>query len=180
MRATWTGLLLLAALATASAWWLSSVTREPSPATARGPDWYFDDALLVATGADGAARYRLHAQRIVHDPADGSARVDTVRMEWLQGDMPPLLIHSAGATVSADGSRVLLDGGVRIADESEAGPVALLTETLAVDTGEHAAWTADAVTVSAPDGTLTAIGLFADARTGRIRLENEVRGRYVR
>lgn len=181
MKLTTAGLLLLALLAVASAWWLSTVTREvPARSAPQGPAWYFDDATFSATNAAGDTQYRLEAEHIVQDPADETgARLDTVRMEWLQGMRPPLQIRSSNAVIDAQATRVRLAGGVRIVDESAAAPMELATDTLVIDTDMHHAYTDDRITVHRRNSTLTAHGLFADARSGVIRLERDVRGRYV-
>ena len=180
MRRATIGVAGLVALAAASAWWLSGA-RAPAapPGATTGPDWYFDDATLTATGADGALVYRNDAPHNTHHPDDDTALLESPRVVWLQGDGPPLLIRAARGHADATERRVALSGGVMIVDESTGTRVEFHSPDLVVDAVRRIASTASAVRVSSVHGELRGIGLLADMDAKTIRLESSVEGRYA-
>lgn len=171
----------LAAVAAASAWWLSTALRAPGAASGeRGPAWYFQGTHVAATGQSGALDYRIDAARIVHDPADDSALLETPRLQWLQGSGPPLLIEAARGRIHADRTRVSLTDGVSIIDESTGARFEFRSDDLEIDVGDRTAYTRSDIVILSTFGEMTGRGLVADMNAGTIRIESSVRGRYVR
>ena len=173
------GVALLILLAGASAWWLSGARPPATTFAPTGPAWYFDQATLSATGADGTLVYRIDAPHIEHDPDGDAALLEAPRLMWLQGAGPPLLITAARGRADAQERQVVLSGGVVIIDESTGTRVEFHTRDLLVDAVARTASTASEIVVSSLHGELRGTGLRADMNAGTIRIESTVRGRYV-
>lgn len=178
--ATLGAVVVLAAIAAASAWWLSTALRAPSALSSdRGPAWYFQGAHVAVTGRGGDTIYRIDAARVVHDPDDDSALLAAPRLQWLQGGGPPLLVEAATGRIHADRSRVSLADGVSIVDESTGARFEFRSPDLEIDTGRRVAHTDSDIVILSAFGEMTGRGLVADMNAGTIRIESAVRGRYV-
>src|SRR5690606_18515002 len=121
----------------------------------------------------------IDAPRIAHEPIDGTAMLESPRLEWLQGGGPPLVITATLGRANADTQRVALSGGVSVIDESTGTRFEFRSDNLLVDAGARIASTESPVQVVSLHGDLRAVGLTADMNAGTIRLESSVRGRYV-
>ncbi len=173
------GVLALLVLAALTAWLQSGQFRAIDSILPAGPEWYFTDASLTATDADGKIAYRIDAPRIAHEPTDDTALIESPRLEWLQGGGPPLVITATHGRADAETQRVSLSGGVAVVDESTGTRIEFRSDDLLVDAGARIASTQSPVQVISLHGNLRAIGLTADMNAGTIRLESSVRGRYV-
>jgi lipopolysaccharide export system protein LptC len=173
------GVIALLALAAVTAWLQSGQSRDSDAMVPVGPEWYFTDASLTATDADGTIAYRIDAPRIAHEPTDDTALLESPRLEWLQGGGPPLVITAALGRADADTQRVALSGGVAVVDDSTGTRLEFRSADLLVDADARIASTRSPVQVASVHGELHAVGLTADMNAGTIRLESSVRGRYV-
>lgn len=173
------GVVALLVLAALTAWLQSGHLRGTDAVAPAGPEWYFTDASLTATDADGRIAYRIDAPRIAHEPTDDTALLESPRLEWLQGGGPPLVITATHGHADAGTQRVALSGGVAVVDESTGTRIEFRSDDLLVDARARIASTDSPVQVVSLHGDLRAVGLTADMNAGTIRLESSVRGRYV-
>jgi len=175
------GLLALILLSALSIWLLTGLSPDGDDLLGtRGPTWYFNQAELVATGRDGRVLYRVTSPRIVQDPSDDSADLESPVVKWEQGQSPPLWVAATRGRVAADATDLWLGEGVRISDENAGGPIEFRTEWLALDTRTQLATTDAEIVVVSTHGELTGRGLVADMNRGTIRIHSEVRAHYVR
>lgn len=175
------GLVALAALATWTAWWLSSATTTRELVKPQiGPAWYFNGARFSASDGTGTILYRVRAPSITQDPVDGAAVLVEPELRWTQGDAPPLSITALTARADPGGARMTLTGDVTIIDESELARFEFRAPDLVVDAVRRVAFTESAVVMRGGFGEVTGVGLVADMNAGTIRIESEVRGRYAR
>lgn len=180
-RQSMMGLLALLLLSALSIWLLAGLNPDADDLRgSRGPVWYFNQAELVATGRDGRVLYRVTSPRIIHDPSDGSANLESPVVNWEQGQSPPLRVAATRGRVSLDAADLWLGEGVRISDSNAGGPIEFRTEWLALDTRTQLATTDADIVVVSTHGELTGRGLVADMNRGTIRIESEVRAHYVR
>ncbi len=180
-RQTMLGLLALLLLSAASIWLLTGLSPDTKDlAGSRGPAWYFNQAELVATGGDGRVLYRVTSPRIVQDPSDGSADLETPVVTWEQGGSPPLRVAATRGRVAPDAADLWLGEGVTISDGSAGGPIEFRTQWLVLDTRTQLASTDADILVVSTHGELTGRGLVADMNRGTIRIESDVRAHYVR
>lgn len=178
---TTAGLVVLAALATWTAWWLSSATTNREPIEPQiGPAWYFHGARFSASDGTGTVLYRVRAPSITQDPVDGAALLVDPELRWTQGDAPPLLITARTARADPGGARMTLSGAVTIVDESELSRFEFHAPDLVVDATRRVVFTDSAVVMRGGFGKVTGVGLVADMNAGTIRIESAVRGRYAR
>lgn len=173
------GVIALLVLAALTAWLQSGHRGGTDRIVPAGPEWYFAIASLTATDSDGQIVYRIDAPRIVHEPSDDTALLESPRLEWLQGGGPPLVITAALGHADANTQRVALSGGVAVVDESTGMRIEFRSDDLLVDASTRIASTTSPVHVVSLHGELHAVGLIADMNAGTIRLESSVRGRYV-
>lgn len=178
---TTVGMVVLAVLATWTAWWLSSTTTTRELVEPQiGPAWYFNGARFSASGDEGTVLYRVRAPSITQDPADGAAILVDPELRWQQDGAPPLLITARSARADTGGARMTLAGDVTIVDESENARFEFHAPDLVVDAERRVAFTDSAVVMRAGIGEITGVGLIADMNAGTIRIESRVRGRYAR
>lgn len=181
MRSRWSDRLgalistLLLTILAASAWLMSEVAQrsplQESSGQASGPSARVFQAQVVRTNRAGEPVQQLLTPQLTQQ-ADGSMDLETPTMRALRPDRPPVIVTSRKAQVSADQSRIDLDGDVRISRAAFADEPAILvlTPTLVVLPKEDIAKTDAPVVITRGASTLTGRGLVLDQKTDRLTI----------
>jgi LPS export ABC transporter protein LptC len=156
----------------------------PSPPPEPPPlGYYMKAARIVETGEDGLPLYRVDAQHMQQDPADDSVQMDDLMLVYhTEADLDWTLTADHGSV--PPGSRTLdLFGNVVVVGRPQAeseNDAVIRTSRLSVDTLTHIAKTRERVDIEWGRRRLSTIGLTADLKGERLKLESGVHGRFVR
>jgi len=179
-------LLILVLLALIVVIGLSFVGGEPADARrevvapADQPGYFLTGATITDTSKDGSARVRIRAERIEQKPRDNSVELTSLNLVYRGADERAWVVTADRGRVPEAARVVHLEGNVRIHGAlSDPGPEALIdTDSLDFDTETSIARTDDDVRVAMGMNALTAHGLTADLKQGRVRLESRVHGKF--
>jgi LPS export ABC transporter protein LptC len=152
------------------------------PAGERDPGYSATDAVIVQMGVDGLPRYRLEAERLEQDPQSLKVSLQALRFETHARDDAPWQVRAPEGLLSADARRLDLSGGVTVSTTSKAlrnGGLQLVTARLQYDLESSRMRAPGAVKVSLQGHELAATGLEANLRTGQVRLQSAIRGRFT-
>ncbi len=158
---------------------LEQATRVDEPAgeamRSGAPDFVAERSRIVGFGVDGAERYELLAETIVHFPADDTIRLHQPRLLLRTVDSVTRIV-AQGAEVSPGGEQVDFAGGVEVdrRTEGDPTPTRLRSETLSVWPDSHRARSDTPVRLTQGASTATARGLRADNLFGTLELIGDV------
>ena len=160
------------------------------------PGYAAKDAVVVETGFDGRERYRLNA-RVIHQQIDSSViDLEGLEMDYHPGSqtaVPGEAPVSAAAAkeiwhltsdhgrVRANGDDVQLSGNVEVTGTAPGSgePLTLSTRTMRINTPTEFIETKDPVTMSWSGHEIKAVGMKADLKAGKLRLESDVHGEFT-
>jgi LPS export ABC transporter protein LptC len=164
------------------------------------PGYAARDAEVIETGYDGRERYRLSAKVIRQQSETAAIELESLSMLYHPGAQPGLTGEAAPAPspagktaddswqltsdhgqVRADGDDVLLSGNVRVTGPAPGTglPLQLTTSELRINTPTEFIETRAPVKLLLSGNELDAVGMQADLKAGRLRLESEVHGRFA-
>lgn len=181
MRNLIIALILLGAV-TAS--WLLLDRPDPrDDATVQKPDdgYYLDDAVIEGIGDDGMRLYTLRALHIKQKIADNSVALEDVNLEYASADDDPWRLTADTGRIPADGDNIELSGNVLMEETLFIGPEKTMVSTpeLNVDLRAQLATTDADVRIQRGNYLLTAVGLRADLKDKKLRLQSEVHGYFL-
>jgi lipopolysaccharide export system protein LptC len=172
-------------------------TDEIDDAASRTPDpgYSASNAQIVETGYDGRERYRLNAKMIRQQTEAGVIDLETLEMDYhpgaqsrLPGEASPTAAESREiwhltsdrGQVRADGDDVQLTGNVRVTGPApgSGAPLTMTTSELRINTPTEFIETAAPVKVNWSGHQLDAVGMKADLKAGKLRLESQVHGEF--
>ncbi|HEX7081038.1 MAG TPA: LPS export ABC transporter periplasmic protein LptC [Gammaproteobacteria bacterium] len=177
-------LALCLLIAAAAGTWYWSRPQAPPPAPPEPgdnpPGYYVRDAVILETGEDGRALYRVHAELAQERPEDGALLLEGVRVEYQSEEQIPWRVRAARAQASTEGSALELEGDVELArDPVDDGAGTLIrTEHLVLLPEQHLARADGNVSITVDGSTLEAVGLRAFLKEDRVELESNVHGRF--
>jgi LPS export ABC transporter protein LptC len=157
-----------------------------APAAVEGeatrPGYFLTGVDLEEFGPDGKLRIGLQSISATEDPASGVVRLSDVAVDYHAPTGRLWHLTANEAQVPPGGQTVEFEGDVRLAGQPGADPVAaeLQTARLALDTAREVAETPAPVELAFGTHRVRALGMRADLKAGRLRLESEVHGRFVR
>jgi lipopolysaccharide export system protein LptC len=155
------------------------------------PGYAARDAVIIETGYDGRERYRLNAQVIRQQIETGNIELEHLQMHYhpgAQGELPaeqpaprdPGVWHlkSNRGEVRAGGDDVELTGDVEVTGPAPGSelPLTLNTQGLRIHTPTEFISTAKPVRLRLSGNELTAVGMEADLKAGKVRLKSSVHG----
>ena len=162
--------------------------------TAPDPGYAARDAEVIETGYDGRERYRLNARVIRQQTESGAIDLEDLRMDYHPGAQDQIPgdpsaaagrnevwhLSSSRGQVRADGDDVQLNGNVVLSGEAPGSgdPLTLTTDNLRINTPTQFIETKAPVTLRWSGHDLTAVGMQADLKAGKLRLESEVHGEF--
>ena len=173
-------------------------TDEVDDASSRTPDpgYAATDAQIVETGYDGRELFRVNARLISQQTDTGVIDLETLAMDYhpgaqarLPGEAPPTAAESQEVwhltsdrgQVRGDGEDVQLTGNVRVTGPAPGTgePLTLTTSELRINTPTEYIETEAPVKVNWSGHQLDAVGMKADLKTGKLRLESQVHGEFA-
>jgi LPS export ABC transporter protein LptC len=146
------------------------------------PGYYMKRARIVEMGPDGRPLYRVEAERLQQDPSDNSVQMNDLKLVYHSVEAHDWTLTAAHGFVPP-GSRTLdLAGDVTIVGQPQPNsPSAVVrTSRLSVDTQTNIATTQERVDIEWGPRRITTMGLTADLKAERLKLESSVHGRFVR
>ena len=159
------------------------VEREPAAATAdeERPGYFMTGVDLEEFGADGRLRIGLQSISAKQDPASGVVRLSDVAVLYQTPEGQAWNLTSNEAQVPPGGSVVEFEGDVLLRGRpgGEGQLAELRTARLTLDTAGEVADTRAPVELAFGDHRIRAVGMRADLRTGNLRLEADVSGRFT-
>lgn len=179
-------LLILVLLALVVVVGLSFVGGEPADARreivspADQPGYFLTNAVITETAKDGSPHVRIRAERIEQIPRDNSVELSSLNLTYAGTDERKWVVTADRGQVPENSKVVHLEGNVRIQGLiAGPGPEAVIdTSSLDFDTEKSIAQTDDDVRIAMGARALTARGLNADLKQGRVRLESRVHGQF--
>jgi LPS export ABC transporter protein LptC len=146
------------------------------------PGYYMVDARITDVGPDGKPIVRIESERIVQKPTDSSIVLEGVEVVYNADEDVQWTLNAAEGVVPPNSRLIHLLGDVRIKGRPRpaAVPGIIRTESLTVDTEKSVATTRSRVDIEWGNRRLSAMGLHADLKAERLRLESSVHGRFVR
>ena len=153
------------------------------------PGYAARDAVIIETGYDGRERYRLNAQVIRQQIETGNIDLENLEMHYhagaqdeLPSEQPPPRdpgvwhLKSRRGEVRAGGDDVELSGSVEVTGPAPGSdlPLTLNTETLRIHTPTEFISTGDPVRLRLSGNEVTAVGMEADLKAGKVSLKSSV------
>jgi lipopolysaccharide export system protein LptC len=163
--------LLLASVAATSYWYAQALGRgaagaPPRPGT---PSFTADQLVLTQFDAQGRAKYRLSAQRVLHFDETDEIRLERPHLLSLRPDQPQIEVRAAAGQVENAGERVHLRSDVVItrAGDAATAPMRVTTDYLLALPDHDRYWTDRPVVIERGDSRIEARGMELDnlART---------------
>jgi LPS export ABC transporter protein LptC len=150
-------------------------------ALAQEPGYAARDARLVQTGADGRPLYTLDAAQITQQPDRDSVQLERVRLGFRDASGDEWTADADHGELGEDSGIMELDGSVHVAGvlPGTQQPAQISTEHLSFDTRAQVASTRDPVTLVMSGRNLSAQGLVANLKDGRVQLESAVHGSFL-
>ena len=178
------GLLLLVAAVLGSSYLFLRARDETSvaaPERSLGVGYYARRARLTGTDDTGRILFRIAADEVEQQPADGSVAMRTVSLDYDPTAELPWELTAAAGTLPAGGKMVELSGNVVATSREDGSPAAIIrTDFLRFDPETRIAETDRKVVIEYAGSTVNAIGLRALLSEDRLELLSAVEGRYVR
>lgn len=145
------------------------------------PGYYMKGARISEMGPDGLPLYRVEAERIEQDPTDNAIRLEQLALIYRTPEAREWTLTAARGYVPPGSKTLDLAGNVRIVGQPapEMQPAIVHTERMTIDTETNVASTRDRVDIEWGDRRLSTMGLVADLKAERLRLESAVHGRFV-
>jgi len=179
----WRGVLLIAVIAVILAAFGLWSQRDgadlrvgPAPAQ---PGYYLRSAVVTETDANGAPRFKLHAERIDQNPTDQSVELQQVQLDYRSAP-DALWLLTADRGHLPGGSRVIdFTGNVHIKPvQPTTNRVELNTETLRVDTENNLATAPGKVRFTMDGQYINAVGLKYNLKRQTLQLESALHGQF--
>lgn len=145
------------------------------------PGYSARDVEIVETNADGRPRYRLHAARIEQRPLEASILLHEIAMTWRTESGLDWQLRADRGRMPQDARRIWLQGSVVASGlpPRSQQTARISTEELAFDTQSERLFTRAPVAIDWSGHRLTALGLVANLKEGRLSLESRVHGRFT-
>ncbi len=172
-------LLLLAA-----AYWLNQQV-QPLPPTPDGaarhdPDFIVSQFSATTLSEQGAPRFMLAGQKMLHYPDDDSTHLEAPRITSLAADRPTLYVTAKRGTMLGKGDEIFLNDEVKIVRAASMGQSELVfvTSYLRVIPEHGLADTDQAVTMTDAHNQISAVGMQLDHKSRVIKLLAQVRSAH--
>jgi lipopolysaccharide export system protein LptC len=179
----WLPLAIAGGLALLTAWLGQLAQTHPGGDAApvgHDPDYFVERFNATAFDINGAPRYRLSAEKMVHYMDDDSTSLDEPRFSRETPGLPRVRAQARRGLVSADGENVYFLGDARLEKAGDDGrpPLVLTTEYLRVIPEANLIRTEKPVTLRQGRSVLTAAGMVADGDKRTLDLVGRVKGVY--
>ena len=171
-------MLILLVLVVASWWLLQKPGAINSTATAvqRGPDMFADHIEVTVMGESGRPEYRIRAEQLRHSPDKQRFDLTRPEIEVNHHDGGNWNIVSENGQMNDKGDQMWFLGEVNIHRHGD-NSMHIRTRDILVKPDEELAETDSAVSITAANYEIDAIGLKADFRNKRLQFRSSVRGK---
>ncbi|MBT8136891.1 MAG: LPS export ABC transporter periplasmic protein LptC [Gammaproteobacteria bacterium] len=155
--------------------------RQPQREAAPPGGYYLRDAVVEGMSPAGERLYTLRAVQITQQPASGAVSMQTVDLEYSSGGPQPWHLQADAGSINEAGDLIELFGNVRIEEMLFVGPqtTVVTTPELDVDVRAHLATSEQDVRIERGNYVITAVGLRADLKDQKLKLQSEVHGRFL-
>lgn len=179
--------VLVTGLSAGLALWVADPFRPGAPPPAPPPttseptvDYAMEAFELTSMGVQGAPRYRIQAEQLLHFQQDGRATLLQPRVVFLQNE-PVWRVRADRGQASADGQVIELHGAVRIlrAGDQRQGPVEIALEQLHLRPDEQYAESNGAVQIRQAGSLIESQGIRVYLGADRVQLVSKVQGHYA-
>jgi len=145
------------------------------------PGYFLTGVDLEEYGADGRLRIGLQSISANEDPASGVVRLADVAVDYHAPTGRRWLLTAAEARVPPGGRVVEFEGDVHLTGLPGEDPHAaeLQTARLMLDTATEVAQTKSRVELVFGSHRMRALGMRADLKGGKLRLESDVNGLFT-
>jgi lipopolysaccharide export system protein LptC len=176
-------LLITGTLALAT-WWLahsSHHTETPQLRQSGDPGYYFNEATLDETDAEGVTNLTLHTRRALEDVARHAIQLSDLSVDYRAAPDSVWHLTADSGTMPLGSDVLTLRGRVELRSKAARAVGAVVyTETLALDRAHRIAATDDSARIDWPPHQLQAQGLRLDLARQTLALENSVHGTFPR
>ncbi len=172
---------LVAFFAVIVQWRLLDREQAPESTDAQRPGYFLTGVDLEEFGMDGALRIGLQSISATEDPANGAVRLADVAVDYNAPTGKRWHLTAAEARVPPGGGIVEFEGDVHLRGESDeiARAPELETARLTLDTVGETAQTKSPVELAFGAHRIKALGMHADLKVGKLRLESDVNGHFT-
>lgn len=179
----WLPLLILLLLAALSFWIEQSVRRQPAgqQAAPNEPEGIMENFDALRTDVEGNPHYRLTARRLKHYSGSKRTELEAPRFAQYDAQAGEIRARAHGATISADGAEVDLQGDVVVERAATPGQarMTLRTARLLVFPDRDLIRAPGAVALSDAGREVRAGAMDYDAKRRVIKLTGRVQARYA-
>lgn len=124
--------IILLGVVTATSYWYARVLKIPKSGIAAvpgSPDFEAEKLVITQFDAQGRARHKLFAERLLHYAETDNVDVTQPRLVSLRPDQPQFEVRAERGQVENSGERVHLHGNVNLSRAAAAGTPALQVKT---------------------------------------------------
>ncbi len=148
------------------------------PARLDAPGYYLRDAVIVGTGEDGSALYRIHAASAEELPEEQRLLLSDVTVEYQSEVNVPWVLTAAGGEAFLDRTYLDFNGDVELtrSGEDDFRPMVIRTVALRLEPESFEVHTESPVSLFIGGERLDAVGLSANLKAERLALESSVHG----
>lgn len=175
-------ILSLVALLLIATTWLSQRSEKPSPSAeqAAAPliDYFIRDFDASITAANGLTSHHLKSGYLTHFAESGVIELELPQLTVFRPKAEQWLVEAQLGRMEEDGNQITLRGKVVLTQQSKVRPLRVTTDKLLVYPDTQYGETDTPVTISAPSGRISGVGMKIFGEKNQLLLLSDVRGRY--
>ncbi|MEE9342018.1 MAG: LPS export ABC transporter periplasmic protein LptC [Gammaproteobacteria bacterium] len=141
------------------------------------PDQFINHVEWLTWESEGEPVNQLLASRLEHFPDKKGTILFQPRLKIEKTKSEIWRAQSDTAWVQDSQQQINLENNIHVTLQSKTSTT-LISEQLTIDTQKHRAYTDSLVTIKSKRGVITSVGIDADFKTGKIVLQNQVRGQH--
>lgn len=162
--------------------WLSQRSDKPVPRTAQTEvqlaDYFIRGFDGTVTTANGLPSYHLVSGSLTHFAESDTIELTQPNLTVFRPQEEQWQVEAENGTMEGDGNQVTLRGKVILTQQSKTQPLQLRTDELLLYPDSQYGETDYPVTISAPSGSVSGVGMKVYGKENRLLLLSDVRGRY--
>lgn len=175
-------LLSLVALLVIATTWLSQKSEKPTPtaeqAAAPVADYFIRGFDATITAANGLPSHHLRSDSLTHFAESGIVELEQPYLTVFRPHDEQWRVEAKSGRMEGDGNQITLRGKVILTQQSRAQPLQVTTDKLLLYPDKQYGETDTPVTISAPSGRVSGVGMKVYGEENRLLLLSDVRGRY--
>ncbi len=175
-------ILSLVALLVLVTSWLSQKSETPIPtaqqAAAPVADYFIRGFDATVTAPDGLPSHHLTSSSMTHYAESGVVELTQPHLTMYRPEGEQWLVEAEFGRMEGDGNLVTLRGKVILKQASRTQPLQVNTDELLLYPDTQYGETETPVTISAPSGHVSGVGMKVYGKENRLLLLSDVRGRY--